>query len=117
MKSLNKQVSTLLLTATLAAGCVTTACFFVLPQFYEVQQSFNTELPYWLSWVFPSFRFWPFIGVALFVMYLFSLKPSVKHLPKFNRSAISASIFGYACSVLFVVFSILAIYWPVLQDS
>ena len=117
MESLNKHVSTLLLTAALSVGGVTAAFYFVLPQFQEIQESFNTELPYWLAWVFPSFRLWPVISTALFVMFVLSLKPSLKHLPKFNRSAVNASIFGYACSVLFVVFPILAIYWPVMQNA
>jgi glucan phosphoethanolaminetransferase (alkaline phosphatase superfamily) len=117
MEGLNKHVSTLLLVAAIAVVGVSTGLYFVLLQFQEIQEGFNTDLPLWLSWVFPTYKYWSVIGGALFLMFIVSLKPSIRYLPSFNCSAVRASIIGFVCSVLFLVFSILAIYWPVMQNA
>ncbi|WP_420934897.1 hypothetical protein ACOJR9_02855 [Alteromonas sp. A081] len=117
MEGLNKQISTLLITAALVVGGVSLGLNYVLTQFQEIQENFETELPFWLSWVFPTFDYWFVITGALIVLFVFSLKPSIKRSLTFNRAAVKAALLGYACSVLFVVFSVLAIYWPVVQHA
>lgn len=117
MESFNKHISTLLITAALAVGGVSMGLSYALTQFQEFQESFETELPFWLSWVFPTFNYWFVIAGALIILFAFSLKPSVKHSLAFNRAAVKAAVLGYVSSVLFVVFSVLAIYWPVVQNA
>lgn len=117
MESLNKHTSTLLFTAAMAVVGVWTGLFISLTQFQEIQQGFNTELPLWLSWVFPSFSYWFIVAVALFILFGLSFKSSLKISITFNKMAVKASVVGYVAAVAFVVFSLLAIYWPVMQSA
>ena len=117
MERLNKHISTLLITAALAVAGVSLGLHYALTQFREIQEAFETELPLWLSWVFPTFNYWLVISAVLLVLFTFSLKPSTRSSLTFNRVALNASILGYTCSVLLLVFSLLAIFWPVVQNA
>ncbi len=117
MEGLNKQVSTLLITAALAVGGVSLGLHYALTQFQEIQEAFKTELPFWLSWVFPTFNYWLVLSAVLIVLFAFSLKPSIRNSLVFNRTAVKASIVGFVCAVVFVFFSVLAIYWPLVQNA
>ena len=117
MEGLNKQVSTLLITAALAVGGVSLGLHYALTQFQEIQEAFEAKLPFWLSWVFPTFNYWFVISAVLMVLFAFSLKPSIRNSLIFNRAAVKASVAGYICAVVFVFFSVLAIYWPVVQNA
>lgn len=117
MERINNHVSTLLVSSALSVGFVSVTANFVLPAFEEIFREFNTQLPLLLSWVFPSFRFWWLSAFILLVMFVFSLKPEINKSPVFNKLFYRASIVGFFTSVLFMVFSVASIYWPVMQNT
>jgi hypothetical protein len=117
MDSSNKHISTLLFSSSLLLGGVTAALLVFLIPIEGIQNEFNTELPIWLAWVFPSFRFWPLVSLTLLFMFAMSFKESLRLSPLFTRTAVNASFFGFGCAITFVLSSILAIYWPVIQQT
>jgi type II secretory pathway component PulF len=117
MERLNNHVSTLLISSAAALGFVSVAAYFVLQAFEDIFQEFNTDFPFLLSWVFPSFRFWWFGALVLLVMFVFSLKPQINKSSALNKFFYRASIVGFCASALFVVFSVASIYWPVMQNA
>ena len=117
MERLNNHVSTLLASSALSAGLVSVGAYFTLGLFEEIYREFNTQLPLLLSWVFSSFRYWWLFAFVLLVMFVLSLKPKIKKSPVFNKFFYCASIIGFCTSVLFIVFSVTSIYWPVMQNA
>ena len=117
MERLNNHVSTLLISSAAALGFASVAAYFALQSFEEIFREFNTQLPLLLSWVFPSFRFWWLTTFILLVMFVFSLKPKLNKSPVFNKLFYRASIIGFCTSVLFIVFSVASIYWPIMQNA
>ena len=117
MERLNNHVSTLLVSSAMSVGLVSVAAYFVLPAFEDIFRGFNTQLPLLLAWVFPSFRFWWLTTFILLVMFVFSLKPRLNKSPVFNKLFYRSSIIGFCTSVLFIVFSVASIYWPVMQNA
>jgi type II secretory pathway component PulF len=117
MERLNNHVSTLLVSSALAVGIVSGGAYSILGSFEEIFREFNTQLPLILSWVFPSYRFWWLTAFILLVMFVFSLKPKLNKSPAFNKLFYRASIIGFCTSVLFIVFSVASIYWPVMQNA
>ena len=117
MERLNNHVSTLLISSALAAGIVSGGAYFILGSFEEIFREFNAQFPLILSWVFPSYRFWWLSALILLAMFVFSLKPRINKSPLFNKFFYRASIIGFCTSVLFIVFSVASIYWPVMQNA
>ena len=117
MERLNNHVSTLLVSSALAIGIVSGGAYFILGTFEEIFREFNAQFPFILSWVFPSYRFWWLCSLILLVMFVFSLKPRINKSPVFNKLFYRASIIGFCTSVLFIVFSVASIYWPVIQNA
>jgi len=117
MERINHHISTLLISAVFAGGIVSFGAYFILAPFEEIQRGFDTQLPLWLSWVFPSFRFWWLMPFALLIMFACSLNSKMKNTLTFNKLSVRASVAGFCTSVIFVVSSVAAIYWPVVLNA
>jgi hypothetical protein len=117
MERINHHISTLLISAVFAVGIVSFGAYFILAPFEEIQRGFDAQLPLWLSWVFPSFRFWWLMPFALLIMFACSLNSKIKNTLAFNKFSVRASVAGFCTSVILIVFSVAAIYWPVLQNA
>ena len=116
MEGFNKHLRLFLITSALAVGGVAAALYYTLTRFNDIQLSFEVELPLLLSWVFPTFKYWFVISVIIFMLFILSFKSNIRHSTSFIRTAFGATIVGYVCSITFVCFSVLAIYWPVMQS-
>lgn len=116
MEGFNKHLRLFLITSALAVGGVAAALYYTLTRFNDIQLSFEVELPLLLSWVFPTFKYWFVISVIIFVLFILSFKSNIRHSTPFIRTAFGATIVGYVCAIIFVCFSVLAIYWPVMQS-
>jgi hypothetical protein len=117
MERINHHISTLLISAVFSVGIVCFGAYFILAPFEEIQRGFDSSLPLWLSWVFPSYRFWWLIPFVLLIMFALSLNSKIKNTQTFNKFSVRASVASFCTSVILVVFSIAAIYWPVMQNS
>lgn len=117
MERLNNHISTLLISSATVLGFVSVAAYFTLQSFEEIFREFNTDFPLLLSWVFPSFRLWGLSALILLVMFVFSLKPKINKSLFFNKLFYRSSIVGFCTSVLFFVFSLASIYWPIMQNA
>lgn len=117
MERLNHHISTLLMSAVISVGIVSFAAYFILAPFAVIQGEFDTQLPLWLSWVFPSFRFWWLMPLALLILFTCSLNSKMKNTLTFNKFSVRAAVAGFCTSVILAVFSVAAIYWPVMQNT
>lgn len=117
MERINHHISTLLISAAFSIGIVCLAANFIIPGFEEIQREFGAQLPLSLSWVFPSYRFWWLIPFVLLILFACSLNSKIKNTQAFNKFSVRASVAGFCTSFILVVFSIAAIYWPVMQNA
>ncbi|MEP7704819.1 hypothetical protein [Paraglaciecola sp. 25GB23A] len=117
MERINHNISFLLISAVFAVGIVSFGAYFILAPFEEIQREFDAQLPLWISWVFPSFRFWWLMPFALLIVFACSLNSKIKNTLIFNQFSVRASIAGFLASVILIVFSVAAIYWPVMQST
>ncbi|MFC4701599.1 hypothetical protein ACFO4O_15700 [Glaciecola siphonariae] len=117
MESFNKNANTLLISAGASIGLVGYGLYIFLLSFEEIFLNFETQFPLWLAWVLPTFRFWPFLAIVYLVLFAISFTTTFKESLSFNKLSVRLSVVGFALSLLLVVFAVLTVYWPLVENA
>ncbi|GGD74561.1 hypothetical protein [Lacimicrobium alkaliphilum] len=89
----------------------------VLLQFQDIFGGFGVGLPFWLGWVYGSYSYWWISATAMFVLFGFSFVPDIKRSSLFKHASTHIAMVGLVVASVLIVFSVLAIYLPVLHSA
>ncbi|ALS98243.1 hypothetical protein [Lacimicrobium alkaliphilum] len=117
MERLHKNTTTALFISAIALAMVSILAVNILPQFQEILRGFDAKPSFWVGWVYVSYSYWWVLAAMVFLHFMLSLIPDIKYSRRFQKVSVQVAMSGLVVSFLLIIFSILAIYLPVLQSA